>query len=358
MDTDLFFQRRSDVLDAAPASLADLPEIGRSREGRPIRGVRIGRGDLRVSLLAGCHADEPVGPRLLRRLVTYLSELPSGDPCRDGVLWWILPHLNPDGARRNEGWAEPEAERYDPVDYVREVERESPPDDVEFGFPRRPDDHGTRPENRAAFDWWRQAEGPFALQASLHGMALGEGPWFLVDADWRHRCDRLVERCRARTRELDHRVHDIDRHGEKGFERLAPGFSTRPDSRAMRAHFMGRDEPDAAEDFRPSSMETARALGGDPLTVVSEVPLFRVQEFDPDGAGDAAALRSWKERLGRWRRELETGADPQEIRRRLRKAGVRPVPVREQMDLQWTLVAAGLEAVLRDRGAAQPGGSG
>lgn len=358
MDTDLLYQRRPDVLGAPPASSGELSEIGRSREGRPIRGVRIGRGELRVSLLAGCHADEPVGPRLLRRLVSFLSDLPASDPWRAEVQWWILPHLNPDGAARNAEWADADAGRYDPLAYVRGVERESPPDDVEFGFPRHPGDGGARPENRAAFEWWRTAEEPFDLHASLHGMALGEGAWFLLDADWRHRCERIVERCRARTRELGGRVHDIDRHGEKGFERLAPGFSTRPDSRAMRAHFMGRGEPSAAEDFRPSSMETVRALGGDPLTLVPEVPLFRVPEFDPEAAGDATALRSWKERLGRWRGELGEGADPGEVRGRIREAGVRPVPVREQMDLQWTLVAAGLESVVRDREAARRGGAG
>lgn len=358
MNAELLYRHRTEIPDARPAPLEELPEIGRSREGRPVRGLRTGRGEFRVSLLAGCHADEPVGPRLLRRLVTFLEELPPSDPWRSELQWWVVPHVNPDGAARNEAWAGADVDRYDPVAYVRGVEREAPPDDVEFGFPRGPGDRDARPENRAVFDWWREAAGPFDLHVSLHGMALGEGPWFLVDADWRHRCGRLVERCTARTRELGGRVHDIDRHGEKGFERLASGFSTRPDSRAMRAHFMGRGEPEAAEDFRPSSMETMRALGGDPLTLVSEIPLFRVEEFDPEGIGDAAAVRSWKERLGRWRAELEAGGDHGEIRRRVREAGVRPVPVAEQMDLQWTLVAAGAETVLRDRDAARLGGTG
>lgn len=352
MIADFLYERREEILDASPAPLGDLPEIGASRDGRPVRGARLGEGGVRVSLLAGSHADEPVGPRLLRRLLSFLRTLPRSDPWRSDLEWWVLPHVNPDGAARNRGWTEGEPDRYDPAAYVASVVRESPPDDVEFGFPRRPGDRDARPENRAAFEWWRGAAGPYDVHASLHGMAVGEGPWFLVDADWRHRCGRLMERCRCRTRELGHRLHDIDRHGEKGFERLGPGFATRPDSRAMRAHFMGRGEPETAEEFRPSSMETIGALGGDPLTLVPEVPLFRVEEFDPDGRGDAAALRAWKERLGRWRAEMGTGVGRDEIRGRAREAGVAPVPVREQMDLQWTLVAAGIETVLRDRGAA------
>lgn len=349
MTGESFFARRADVLETEPVEYDALPEIGTSRGGRPIRGLRIGQGGLRISLLAGCHADEPVGPRLLCRLSRFLQSLPASDPWRTDAEWWILPHLNPDGAANNRGWTDGRPPRYDPADYVATVEREAPPDDVEFGFPRRPDDEGARPENRAAFGWWREAGGPFDLHASLHGMAVGEGPWFLIDADWRHRCGRLVRRCRRRTEELGHRLHDIDRHGEKGFERLAPGFATRPDSRAMRAHFMGRGEPAMAEKFRPSSMETMKALGGDPLTAVSEVPLFLVEEFDPAGRGDAGALRAWKERLGRWRGELERGAEREALRRRALGAGITPVPVREQMDLQWTLVAAGAQAVLRDR---------
>jgi len=42
--------------------------IGHSREGREIAAYRLGRGPLRLSLIAGCHADEPVGPAMLRRL--------------------------------------------------------------------------------------------------------------------------------------------------------------------------------------------------------------------------------------------------------------------------------------------------
>ena len=56
--------------------------------------------------------------------------------------------------------------------------------------------------------------------------------------------------------------------------RLAPGFSTRPDSRAMAAHFRAQGDEATAALFRPSSMEAIRALGGDALTLVSEMPLF------------------------------------------------------------------------------------
>ena len=70
-------------------------ELGRSREGRPVLGWRFGEGGTRISLIAGCHADEPVGPRLLRELVTRLEGGDRG--LLEGREWWIAPHVNPDG---------------------------------------------------------------------------------------------------------------------------------------------------------------------------------------------------------------------------------------------------------------------
>lgn len=347
------------------ASPADPPAggsevLGTSREDRPIRAWRMGAGPRRVSLLAGCHADEPVGPHLLRKLVTLLADLPPRDPLLSGFEWWILPHLNPDGEARNRAWYDETRDGldYGLVDFVRGVEREPPGPDVEFGFPRGEDDEGARPENRAARRWWARAEGSFDLHASLHGMAVGAGPWYLVEPAWADRCGRLMERCRRATERLGYRLHDDPRRGEKGFRRLARGFSTRPDSRAMREHFRARGEDATARLFRPSSMETIRSLGGDPLTLVSEMPLFLAPVdggADAEDGGDAdrdreggrrAAYAGWKERLGRWRRALASGeADPSELAATARAAGVRAMPVEDQMRLQWAFVAAGLGQV-------------
>lgn len=399
------------IAGSAPAPGAAFETLGRSREGRPIGAVRFGRGPRRVSLIAGCHADEPVGPRLLRHLAGYLAELSersTDDPLLARYSWWIVPHANPDGAARNASWQAGEPDAYDLAAYLAGVERENPPEDVEFGFPageegplgardpgrrkapavtgasataRRP-----RSENRAIYDWWRRAEGPFALHASLHGMALAEGPWYLVEPAWRDRCGTLMERCAGATRRLGYRLHDVDRGGEKGFVRVAPGFSTRPDSRALRRHFLARGDEETATAFRPSSMEAVRGLGGDPLTLVSEMPLFLAPwtegnaggEGVPAGEGvpggaepsagegatgaaeegnaqgdvpeacaspsDRIRLR-WRRRLGRWAAELRSGAaTEEEIRARAADAGVRPMPVADQMRLQWSFLAAGLEA--------------
>lgn len=331
--------------------------IGRSREGRPVRAFRIGTGPRRVSLLAGCHADEPVGPRLLRRLAAHLLDLPAEDPLLASAEWWILPDINPDGAARNSAWQRPAGEEpaaYDFGRYLAHVLRELPGDDVEFGFPRGAADEGARPENRAARDWWREG-GPFSLHASLHGMATGTGPWYLLEPGWRGRpaLEALMDRCRASASHAGYGLHDVERAGEKGFHRLAPGFATRPNHVSMREHFLAAGDPETAALFRPSSMETVRALGGDPLTLVSEVPLFLVPEMAGEEHGAAAhpGPNPWRDRLRGWAAAIRTGeSGEEEIRDAASAEGLRTVPVIDQMRLQWAFVCAGLEAAERRRG--------
>ena len=90
-----------DSIIAASSSLPEGERIGHSREGRPMTAYRFGRGTCRISLIAGCHSDEPVGPRLLRHLVAYFSHLPQGSPILEDYQWWIVPHANPDGEEVN-----------------------------------------------------------------------------------------------------------------------------------------------------------------------------------------------------------------------------------------------------------------
>lgn len=146
-----------------------------------------------------------------------------------------------------------------------------------------------------------------------------------------------------RTRGLGYRLHDVDRGGEKGFWRIARGFTTRPDSRAMRDYFLSRDDPETAARFRPSSMEHARSLGGDPLTAVSEMPLFLLPEEGP--LADPALPRL--ERLEHLRAAVRDHGG-----RAAEHLGIRPMPIRDQMRLQLALLDEGLRTV--ERYASQP----
>lgn len=333
------------ILASAPVSRDDGKQIGQSREGRAIRAFRLGNGLKRVSLIGGCHADEPVGPRLLRHLVGYLAHLPAADPLLEHYQWWVVPHVNPDGEKRNRLWHRDEDRAYDIAAYLSSVVREMPGDDIEFGFPRSESDTGARPENRTLYDWWRSEEGSFVLHVSMHGMGFAAGPWFLIDESWKDRCHRLKERCTAKAAELGYVLHDVDRQGEKGFVRLGRGFCTRPDSRYMRKHFLDLGDEETAELFRPSSMETIRSQGNDPLTLVTEMPLFITPGVGEQLGPPDPVATEWKRRIESWRIQLETEAGATDVAAEAAANGLRAMPVRDQMVLQWTLIAAGLEQV-------------
>lgn len=296
-----------------------------------------------MSLIGGCHADEPVGPRFLERFVRRLGT-PAGAKLCEAATWSVIPHVNPDGAEANAAWQTPGADRYDLVAYLRHRVRELPGDDIEFGFPRGEDDDGARPENRAAWDFWR-AGAPYDLHVSMHGMSVAAGPYFLVERSW---WPRLGDMARALTRMVEgagYALHDVERHGEKGFHRLGRGFCSRPDSRAMRRHFLDLGDPGTAARFRPSSMEAIRALGGDPLTLVTEMPLFITPGVGEELGPPDPVLMRWRERIAEWEVRLGVDAAEDEVRADSERAGLTAMPVRDQMRFQWAFIREGLRAV-------------
>jgi hypothetical protein len=333
------------ILAADPARQpVQSRSIGHSRQGRSIHAFVLGNGPIRISLIGGCHADEPVGPAMLEKLVAYLGQLRSTDRLLTERRWHIVPHVNPDGAAVNAAWSDftqptidhrnaPD-EAYDLVAYVEQVVRELPGDDIEFGFPRNRADLDARPENLAVAGFLR-SEGPFHLHASFHGMGLAPGPWFLLEPSWADRTTAMRDSLRDRVRSIGYRPMDLDRKGEKGFCRIDEGFSTRPDSRAMIAHFEALGDDETAALFRPSSMEFVRRLGGDPLTLVSEMPLFLVPEASEDR--DAPRFEKGTEgrkRLLAWLQDLVSGKPSEVARRAVTEAGIHAMPIRDQMRLQ------------------------
>ncbi len=332
--------------------------LGRSREGREVVGYRFGRGALRLSLIAGCHADEPVGPAMLDRLAAYLGSLPEGAAELAAATWCLVPHVNPDGEARNAPWTAEivplsdhsgAADRgYDLLAYVRGAVRELPGDDVEFGFPRSLDDTEARPENRAVAAFLAES-GPFHLHATFHGMAFAAGPWFLLEAAWAERSAGLRRALARRVGEMGYRLHDVDRKGEKGFVRIAEGFSTRPDSRKMVEFFLAQGDPATAARFRPSSMEHVRSLGGDPLTLVSEMPLFLMPHDPAEAAGDDRPPlpigTEGKRRFDAWMGGVLAAGGEAAFRAAAARGGIRPMPIRDQMRLQLAFLNEGLRAV-------------
>ena len=339
---------------AGSARLADLEEIGRSLDGRPIGAWRGGQGPLSVSLVAGCHADEPVGPATLRRLAGWLASRPEHDPAVTDVRWSIVPHANPDGEAANAVWASRTLAvadhqgaadlGFDLTAYSAGVVRELPGADVEFGFPRSAGDREARPEN-LAIAVFLASGAPYAVHGSLHGMAFAPGPWFLLEAGWANRTTTMRERLRKRVRQMQYVLFDPDRGGEKGFTRIDEGFTTRPDSGAMRGHFLDRGDPETAALFRPSSMEHVRSLGGDPLTFISEMPLFLLP---PPGTAygfpDPATGTEGRVAFHRWLADLLAGHSVADAARAAVRHGIRAMPIRDQARLQLECLNAALVA--------------
>jgi hypothetical protein len=332
-----------EILRASPQlALDETPgmQLGMSRGGRPIWGFCFGHGGRRLSLIAGCHADEPVGPAMLERLVSFLAGLAESHPLLQQLSWRIVPHVNPDGEARNAPWTEAPRQGgvYDIALYLRHVLREPPGEDVEFGFPRGPGDTDARPENRAVAEFLAVG-GSYDLHATFHGMAWAAGPWFLLERGWAERSLGMRQRLRLKTRQMGYRLHDVDRGGEKGFFRIDEGFSTRPDSRAMVRHFLALGDPASAELFRPSSMEFVRSLGGDPLTLVSEMPLFLLPAEEFSGGNLV-----YPELINELRRGTTKSLEG--TRSLASEAGLLPMPIVDQMRLQLAFLSEALSAVL------------
>ncbi len=347
-------------IDAILAARTTTPpsgrELGRSREGRPIVGHQFGQGPLSISLIAGCHADEPVGPAMLERMIAHLACQQPHSPLLTAATWRIVAHANPDGEIANRPWTDRvvtfrdqqgrSQQGYDLVRYLRHIRREAPGDDMEFGFPRTADpsqDMGARPENRAIAAFLEDGA-PLALHASFHGMAFAAGPWFLLERAWIDRTTSHRDTIRERVRALGYRLHDVDRGGEKGFDRIDTGFTTRPDSRAMAEHFRARGDEAMASHFRPSSMELARRLGGDPLTLVSEMPLFLLDPVHYRGDQVYPAV------ISDLQRHVATG-DMDALRQAADDAGIVAMPLGDQMRLQLVYLDIALRAVIEQRQA-------
>lgn len=311
--------------------LAAFHVIGSSEEGRELYGVVIGKGDKKVSLIAGAHSDEPVGPETLRYFI--LEVLRHADRLHELLAQFtfvIVPHINPDGEARNRSWLR---NWPDVKDYIRKAYREPPWRDLEFGFP------SMRPENRSVSEFL-SSYGPYALHMSLHGMGFGEGGMLLIDRYWSFRTQRIRDQFKEGVLAAGLDLHDHNRRGEKGFFYIDPGFSTTPESEAMRIFFLARNDRATASLFHESSMEFVRSLGDDPLCMVTELPLFVIKGPSQTPGLPEHYLR-FKDKLPEIRLRLNLGETAEELE------AFRPEPVPLDVAIRLHLLAldSGLEHI-------------
>jgi len=89
-DEDQMADALREIAEDHPDS-AELVDLGRSVDGRPLLGLRIGEGDWRVRVLAAHHGDELSSAELALSVAEGLL----ADPVDAEV--WVVPHVNPDG---------------------------------------------------------------------------------------------------------------------------------------------------------------------------------------------------------------------------------------------------------------------
>ena len=328
--------RDAEAVEALGASESGIDSrcIGASREGQPIMGFRFGSGPRNVSITAGCHADEPIGPMTAQALYWHLSE--SFQKLLELFSFHVVPTINPDGARRNSTWFSDPLEMHT---YLNHVIRELPGDDIEFGFG---DDGDERPENVAAMKFFRES-GPYAAHFSLHGLAIADGAWCLICKEWQDRAESYMSDFTELCGLTGFGQHDIDRKGEKGFHRIRKGYTTTPHSEPMKQFFLDKGDEATAAKFKPTSMQFIQSLGGDPLCIVSELPLFRIGRKST--SLEVSSTNQFRDRLDEVRarkpniteRDLTDACDAFQVQ---------PSPIDIQIRLQTGMIVLALHQVL------------
>jgi hypothetical protein len=113
------------------AEVAELRRIGTSRLGEPLHCLTVRGGEQQAVVFASVHPNEPVG----NLTALHLAETLCADPeLRNelGYTWHIVPCIDPDGTRLNEGWFADSADR---THYGRNFYRPAPDEQVEWTFP-------------------------------------------------------------------------------------------------------------------------------------------------------------------------------------------------------------------------------
>lgn len=104
---------------------------GTSQQGEPIYHVQFGQGAVKVLVLAGPHADEPIGSLTVFSLLTLLKNSHE-ELLKQDVEWHIVPCIDPDGARPNEGWTQ---QTFTHKNFMKHFHKQPYTDQADYTFP-------------------------------------------------------------------------------------------------------------------------------------------------------------------------------------------------------------------------------
>jgi Zinc carboxypeptidase len=166
------------VARAGLQKLAQIDRLGRSRGGRPIDLISVGRGTQSALVVGAPHPNEPIG---CLTIVRMLERLAADRQLRDraGYRWHFIPAIDIDGIALNQAWFR----SLTLETYLHDFYRPSFDRQPEYTFPLELPEYrfdASTPENIC----WQQAlelSRP-DLQCSLHGADSG-GAFYIVSED-------------------------------------------------------------------------------------------------------------------------------------------------------------------------------
>ncbi|GHS89737.1 zinc carboxypeptidase [Actinomycetota bacterium] len=267
------------LVDAHP-DLVRRRRVGTSRLGEPISLYSIGDGPRSHLLFAGVHPNEPIGFRTLQHLAYELCTDPELLAGFDAT-WHLVPCIDPDGTRLNEGWF---ADPTDRSTYARRFYRPAPDEQVEWSFPfAYKDAYFDRviPETAALMRMIDELR-PH-LMVSLHNAELG-GVYYYLSED----VPGVVEALHTIPADLGLPL-DTGEPESAALERLAPAVFLSASTQQEYDYLEALGMPAAAMVGGESSAVYARRHGT--VTLVAELPYWS----HPAAADTAATTTSYRD---------------------------------------------------------------
>jgi Zinc carboxypeptidase len=257
-----------DTIRADPRQLATVKVVGTSVNGAPIHHVRFGKGSVRALLVAFPHPNEPVGAMTVFSMLTLLHAGHRGLLDAD-VEWHIVPCIDPDGARLNEGWSQ---KPFTVENYLKEFHRQELGDQVECSFPIQYKRwRFDRPTREAAILQRLLTEIRPDYYFSLHNAALGGGVYYLLTRD-------VGKPIYRQLRELlrQYRVPMQDRVQSSWLPEIEPGIA---ETGSSEAHYDELEKtiahPEEIMPYGACSWEYLGRIKDSALTFVAELPYVK-----------------------------------------------------------------------------------
>lgn len=175
LTVDEMYERARSVAERNPG-LASHQVVGHSTDGIEIPMVRIGDGPQRLLLFACPHPNEPIGAMLIQFL---FDELIANEELRRGRSWYLMPCVDPDGTKLNEGWF---AGPFTVRNYARHFYRPRSQEQVEWTFPIRYKDYAFDspiPETQALMRALEEVRPDFVY--SLHNAGFGGVYYYITN---------------------------------------------------------------------------------------------------------------------------------------------------------------------------------